>query len=89
MTNVKAEKLKLYLAKKDDGWLRMDDPAALALRKGDSHPFVETAIAGNKFKDKNMKMTGSRGLKPGQFHVLSISCAASDSTERDRRFRAM
>ncbi|EGZ14586.1 hypothetical protein PHYSODRAFT_508737, partial [Phytophthora sojae] len=45
-----ADKLQLFLAKKDGAWLKDDDPATLELEEGKTHQDIQTVIDGEKMK---------------------------------------
>ncbi|KAE9000681.1 hypothetical protein PR003_g18494 [Phytophthora rubi] len=48
LKDIDADKLQLFLAKKDGAWLKDDDPAALELEEGKTHQDIQTVIDGEK-----------------------------------------
>ncbi|KAE9002316.1 hypothetical protein PR001_g18282 [Phytophthora rubi] len=49
LKDIDADKLQLFLAKKDGAWLKDDDPAALELEEGKTHQDIQTVIDGEKW----------------------------------------
>ncbi|KAL4118549.1 hypothetical protein PRIC2_010874 [Phytophthora ramorum] len=82
LKDIDADKLQLFLAKKDGAWLKDDDPAALELEEGKTHQDIRTVIDGEKIKPtwtiedvltaNNMTKRKGRAPKSRQIHVLVV-----------------
>ncbi|KAE9289421.1 hypothetical protein PF008_g25892 [Phytophthora fragariae] len=68
LKDIDADKLQLFLAKKDGAWLKDDDPAALELEEGKTHQDIQTVIDGEKVG------------RDGQMHALWHKCSARSSS---------
>ncbi|KAL4118788.1 hypothetical protein PRIC2_011110 [Phytophthora ramorum] len=82
LKDIDADKLQLFLAKKDGAWLKDDDPAALELEEGKTHQDIRTVIDGEMMKPtwtiedvltaNNMTKRKGRAPKSRQIHVLVV-----------------
>eukprot|EP00644_Phytophthora_capsici_P003913 jgi/Phyca11/108643/e_gw1.15.666.1 len=89
--NVDADKLQLFLAKKDKGWLPDKSEAALELKKGEVHEDIQVLINGEEMEatktlnywlfEKNQM---EEQLSSEQIHVLVVVPEIRDGKKRYR-----
>ncbi|KAE8975231.1 hypothetical protein PF002_g26060 [Phytophthora fragariae] len=68
LKDIDADKLQLFLAKKDGAWLKDDDPAALELEEGKTHQDIQTCT-------EFINAINAREISNGSVAAAAISAA--------------